>query len=208
MTPSVPSAKRIGLLGGSFDPVHYGHLQIARDAIRLFNLYRVLFIPAPLPPHKQQADLSPVEDRLAMLEAALASDPRFSVSRIETERPGPSYTVDTLRRLKDLYPREQLVFIIGLDTLLDLPNWKDIETVFQLCEFAVLSRPGWDPSGLDALPFSSERIHQLRACLRTGTEHPAASSDVRAMVRDHRDITGLVPECVSAYIEAHHLYQA
>ena len=203
-----PSVKRLGLLGGSFDPVHNGHLQIARDACRFFELDQVLFIPAPLPPHKQQQQLTSVEDRMAMLELALEDEPDFSVSNIETERPGPSYTVDTLRALRSVYPGVQLVFIIGLDTLLDLPNWKDVETVFGLCEFAVLTRPGWKAEELKDLPFSNERIQQLASCVHTGTEHPAASSSIRALVQSGQDISGLVPACVSGYIDSHHLYQA
>ena len=118
-----PSKKKIGILGGSFDPVHTGHLIIAQDAAECLGLSEVIFVPAAIPPHKQHVRQAAPEDRLKMLHLAVKEDPRFSVSDLELQRGGVSYTVDTLRDLTEIYPNSELILIVGSDTLLHLHNW-------------------------------------------------------------------------------------
>ena len=135
-------ARTIGLLGGTFNPVHEGHLSIAREALRLFSLDAVWFIPCAVPAHKPTNNLAPNEDRLAMLCLAIADEPRFSALTIELDRPGTSYTLDTVRELRAQHPADTFVFIIGADTLGELHTWHKPLELLELVRFVTLARPG------------------------------------------------------------------
>jgi nicotinate-nucleotide adenylyltransferase len=137
------SILRLGLLGGSFNPVHNGHLAIARQTREALGLDQVLFIPTSQPPHKPNNSLAPAQNRYEMVHMAIASDPTFAISDVEIRRPGKSYTIDTVRLLQQEYGAQtQLFFLIGLDAFLDFPSWRDPQTLLTLCRFVVLSRPG------------------------------------------------------------------
>lgn len=200
--------ERLGILGGSFNPVHLGHLIVAQDALEKFELSRVLFMPCNRPPHKAAARLADSVHRLAMLAAALEEAPAFEVCDVEIERGGVSYTVDALRALRARYPAADLQFIIGSDTLRELYTWKDIYAVLELCTFVTLCRPGVDPAaltaaGLQLLPPWPER---LLSNVATGRMVGISSSDIRHRVAEGLSIRYLVPPPVERYITERQLY--
>ena len=134
---------RLGLLGGSFDPVHNGHLAIARQTREALGLDQILFIPTSHPPHKPNGSLAPAQDRYEMVRLAITSDSSLAISDVEIRRPGKSYSVDTIRLLQQKYGAQtQLFFLIGIDAFLDFPSWREPLTLLELCPFVVLSRPG------------------------------------------------------------------
>lgn len=197
---------RVGILGGTFDPIHIGHLISAEEARVELELERVVFIPAGLPPHKLDHVMSPVEHRLAMVELAVASNPHFVVSRVDIDRLGPSYTVDTIELLKGGWgPGVEIYFIMGSDSLLDILTWHDPERLIRLCRFAVVSRPGYPVNlgELDALlPGVASRVQMLDA-----PELAVSSTDIQRRVRKGLSIKYQVPEAVKDYIYQHKLYQ-
>jgi nicotinate-nucleotide adenylyltransferase len=197
-------SRQIGIMGGTFDPIHHGHLVAAEQARWQFRLDQVLFIPAGRPWQKPAAGVSPAEDRYLMTAIATASNPAFAVSRLEIDHPGPTYTVDTLRRLRAELPEgTRLLFIGGTDLLQGLPTWKDPEQVLELVELIAASRPDFGIDGLvEQLPGAAGRIHHL--------EIPAlaiSSSDLRARVARGEPIDYLVPEGVARYIQKRALYR-
>jgi len=197
---------RVGVLGGTFDPIHIGHLVSAEEAWVELKLERVVFIPAGLPPHKLDHVMSPVEHRLAMVELAIASNPHFAVSRIDIDRFGPCYTVDTIELLRDEWgPGVKIYFIMGSDSLLDILTWHNPRRLIRLCRFAVVSRPGYqvDLDELDALlPGVASRVHMLNA-----PQLAISSTDIQRRVREGLSIKYQVPEAVEDYIYQHKLYQ-
>lgn len=196
----------IGVIGGTFDPIHIGHLIIAEEARVQLGLERVIFIPAGLPPHKLDWEISQAEHRLAMVELAIASNPRFSISRIDIERSGPCYTVDTIELLqKELGPGEEVHFIIGSDSLSEILTWHEPERLINLCYLAVVKRPGYevDLEELEELlPGISSRVRFIDAPL-VGV----SSTDIRRRVREGLSIKYQVPEKVEEYIYKHGLYR-
>ncbi|MEI8352100.1 MAG: nicotinate-nucleotide adenylyltransferase [bacterium] len=200
---------RIGILGGTFNPVHLGHLVIAQDAIEHFELSRVLLIPCARPPHKPSAELAPSSHRLAMLEHAVEGDLHFEVSDMEITREGVSYTIDTLRILAAVYPGVELCFIIGSDSLPELYLWRDIEALLGLCRVVTLARPGVDLAALRAmdLKLSEARQTRIRAHIRTGHLLNVSSSEIRYRVAEGMSIRYLVPPGVEMYIAEHSLYR-
>jgi nicotinate-nucleotide adenylyltransferase len=196
-------SRRIGIMGGTFDPIHHGHLVAADEARWQFRLDEVLFIPTGRPWQKPEG-VSPAEDRYLMTAIATASNPAFAVSRLEIDHPGPTYTVDTLRRLRAELPEgTRLLFIGGTDLLQQLPTWKDPEQVLELVELIAASRPDFGVDGLlQQLPSAAGRIHLM--------EIPAlaiSSSDIRARVARGAPIDYLVPEGVARYIRKRALYR-
>ena len=143
----------VGLLGGTFNPIHNGHVAIARQAREVLALDRVVFIPTGDPPHKPHETLATAKDRFEMVRLAIASDPSLSISDVEVRRSGKSYTIDTIRLLQQEYgPEARLFFLIGLDAFLEFPTWRDPATLLTLCSFVVLSRPGLTFQALSWLP--------------------------------------------------------
>jgi len=197
---------RVGVFGGTFDPIHIGHLVIAEEAWMELELERVVFIPAGLPPHKLDHVMSPVEHRLAMVELAIASNPHFAVSRVDIDRFGPCYTVDTIELLKDEWGGGvEVYFIMGSDSLLDILTWHNPRRLIRLCRFAVVSRPGYqvDFDELDALlPGVASRVQMLNA-----PELAISSTDIQRRVREGLSIKYQVPEAVEDYIYQQKLYQ-
>ena len=197
---------RIGVFGGTFDPIHIGHLVSAEEARMELKLERVVFLPAGLAPHKLDHAMSPVEHRLAMVELAIASNPHFAVSRVDIDRFGPSYTVDTIELLKDEWgPGVEIYFIMGSDSLLDILTWHNPGRLIRLCHFAVVSRPGYqvDLDELDALlPGVASRVQMLSA-----PELAISSTDIQRRGREGLSIKYQVLEAVEDYIYQHKLYQ-
>lgn len=194
-----------GIFGGTFDPPHNGHLLIAETAQQALGLEQVVFIPAKQPPHKLDDPVSPLEHRVAMLELELVPHPSFMISMMEAMREGPSYTVDTLRELRrELGYLHEIYFIMGMDSLVNLPTWNQPEVIVKLCRLAVLERPGIEP-GLDEL---ERQVPGLKASvvLIPTDEIDISSSDIRTRVREHKSIRELVPPLVADYIQAHWLY--
>lgn len=204
------AAARIGMLGGTFDPIHDGHLGLARVALEQLGLDKVLFVPAGQPPHKRGRPITPAEDRLAMVGLAIAEESSFAVSRIEIDRPGPSYTADTAEALvsgpeTDDQPIE-LTVILSAESFADLPSWHDPGRLLRLARIAVAPRPGHPaptPTWLaHRLPGFADRVVVLE-----GPQLEISASDIRARVAAGHPIDQLVPPSVAAYIEAHHLYR-
>jgi nicotinate-nucleotide adenylyltransferase len=195
---------RLGIMGGTFDPLHWVHLIMAEEARTRFDLDRVLFIPAGQPPHKADYRVSSVEDRYAMVLLGIASNPAFEGSRMEIERKGPSYSVDTLSRLRDeCGPDAGIYFIVGADEALYLPQWHEADRLPDLTRFLVAPRPGFDLGELKAgLP---ARLYDAIDFLPM-TPVDISATDIRARVADGRTIKYLVPDAVEAYIRKHKLY--
>ncbi len=194
---------RLGILGGTFDPPHVGHLILAEYAQDAVSLDQVWFVPAADPPHKHVTRLG-VEHRLAMISAAIAGRPDFLSSRIDIDRPGPHYTVDMLRLLREQLPSVELYFIMGGDSLRDLPKWSRPHELMQLCKLIVMGRPN-----ADAYPTMHERILPGLAERVIMTESPmlgVSSTELAERIRAGRSVRYVVPEPVCAYIETHRLY--
>ncbi len=190
----------IGFMGGTFDPIHIAHLIIAEEVADRLGLARVVFIPAARPPHKCEREYSRFEDRMAMVTLAVEDNPRLAVSDIERRREGPSYTIETVRELKDEFEdAEELYFIIGADSLTQLLTWKDPEALLSECTFVVAPRPGVEIADADP------RIRD-RTLVLDMPSFEIASSDIRERVRLGRTIRYLVPPRVLAYIEEENLY--
>ena len=197
--------RRIGVLGGTFDPVHNGHLHIANELRAALGLERVVWVPAGRPPHKAGQIVSSDSDRLAMLKLALASSPCDEISAIDIDRAGPSFTADTLEILSLQLAPARLVFLMGEDSLRDLPNWHDPERILRVAELAVAGRPNVD-ADLSAVALAVPGL-QGRVHLAPTEELSVSSSDIRQRVREDRPILGLVPPDVETYILDHGLYK-
>ncbi len=199
---------RLGILGGTFDPVHYGHLLLAECAREQCRLDQVWFMPAALPPHKQGQVITPAENRIEMLELATGGNPSIVVSRQETERGGLSYTVDTLTQLAAEDPKRELFFLLGADSLIDLPYWRDPTEICRLAVPVVVRRAGQeiDFSPLTAL-VEPERLSLFR---QHQVEMPLvelSSRDLRSRIARGLGIRYRTPRAVEKYIETHALYR-
>lgn len=202
-------SERIGILGGSFNPVHLGHLILAENAADSFSLDRVLFMPCHIQPLKGQDGTVAAEQRVAMTEAAIMDNPRFELLDIEIKRGGTSYAIDSVREIRRFYPGAEVFFIIGADTLSELHLWKDINALLDICQFAVLARPGYDLESMfrGGVKLSGNRVAQIRRNVATGRLIDISSSDIRHRVAEGMSIRYLVPRSVEMYIAEHHLYQ-
>ena len=212
----------IAIFGGTFDPIHAGHMAAAQAAQRRFRLDQVLFIPTGNPPHKIHDHLTDYAQRFAMVALACGSEPRFVPSTIEspTVEGSPRYSVDTVRAVRRrLRQHDRLFFLVGADAFLDLPHWKDFRRLLDSVEFIVVSRPGFDVDALrqvappDLLPARRLAPRDGTIRLRHGAIHllhnvdaPVASREIRQAVRIHKSISGLVPELVEEYILKERLY--
>lgn len=192
--------KRIGVFGGTFDPIHNAHIEAARTALEAADLDLVLFVVAARPPHKSRDTGAPPEQRLAMVRAALAGEPRMEACDIEFRRDGPSYTYETLEEIQRAHPGAKLFLIIGLDSLKDLPNWKNPEGVLSRAELLVLPRPA-NNSGVP-------RELEGRYTLLPFRENQISSTDIRRRVAEGGPIADLTPPAVVELIEKEGLYAA
>ena len=197
---------RTAVFGGSFNPIHYGHLLLADEVLETLKLDRILFVPAAVPPHKSPAHLAPAGDRHEMVRLATAGHPKFEVSDAELRRAGPSYTVDTLEALRT--PREDLFLIVGSETFLDLLTWREPRRIAELARLVVVPRVGsaFDPDSAAAQKVVRE-IGQEPLIVRA-TSLPISASDLRRRVREGRSVAYRLPEAVAAYIRARRLYQS
>jgi len=183
---------RIGILGGSFDPIHHGHLILARAAKEELRLDRVLFIPANKSPHKTDSRPATAEDRLKMVELAIAGEEGFGASDIELRRPAPSYTVDTIRELRNSHPQDEFVLLIGADNVATFETWREPDEIRRLARIAVLDRAG------------SAAAHDWPVVQRLVD---VSSTDIRSRVAAGRSIRYLTPDAVCDYIHGHRLYR-
>jgi len=205
---------RIGILGGTFNPIHYGHLRIAEEVRERFNLTKVLFIPSGIPPFKFSEELIPAHHRAEMVRIAIKSNPFFEISYIEIEREGISYTVDTLEILKHQYSDSTLYFIAGADAVADLPKWNRPHRVLELAEFIVVTRPGAPLSGLKNLliydipeeglmRFINEEIeefHHRPFYFEKVSAISISGTLIRSFMKAKKSIKYLLPEEVEYYI--------
>lgn len=191
--------KRIGIMGGTFDPIHMTHLYMAEVVKVECCLDEVWFMPAGTPPHKMGNVISSEEDRITMVEKAISSVPYFQLSRIECERKGPSYTVDTMKKLKQEYPESIFYFIIGADMVEYLPKWERIEELVKLVCFIGVGRPEWEQSQKHAFSKYVTKVEMIPSYI--------SATAIRERKRAGKSIRFLVPEEVYSYIEEKHLYE-
>lgn len=194
---------RLGLMGGTFDPIHYGHLFIAETARQAFALDQVVFVPNRQPALDKGRTVSPADDRCAMTTLAIASNPHFALSRVELDRPGPSYTLDTVRHFRPLCPDPAaLFFILGADAVRDLRRWHEPDALLASCRFLAAARPGFDLASLRADAALWARVDVLPVPLLE-----ISSTDLRRRVREGRSVKYLLPEAVEEYIREQGLYR-
>jgi nicotinate-nucleotide adenylyltransferase len=212
---------RTGILGGTFNPIHLAHLRIAEEVREACALERVLFIPAASPPHKDVAEDVPFQHRLAMVELAVAGNPRFSASDLEGRRPGKSYSVHTLESLHRESPRDEFYFIVGMDSFRDITSWKEWRRLFELAHIVVAARPGaagGDPPDLLPVAIRGDFCYDASAKMllhRSGTSViflgetflDISSTRIRELAAAGRSIRYLVPAAVEEYIARHGLYR-
>ncbi|MGI6487383.1 MAG: nicotinate-nucleotide adenylyltransferase [Syntrophomonadaceae bacterium] len=204
----LPLLKRIGLLGGTFDPIHYGHLVLAECARDELDLQKVFFIPAPRPPHKVGEIVLDSTHRYNMVRLAIRDNPFFKVSDLEMRRPGYSYTIDTVRYFMERWPETQLFFILGSDALLGIKTWKEAHQLMRLCNFIAAIRPGYkldkDDEQLQDLPQEFwDHLHFI--------EVPGlylSSTDLRERLATGKSVRYLLPPVVEEYIQMHHHYRS
>ncbi|MBI5303815.1 MAG: nicotinate-nucleotide adenylyltransferase [Chloroflexi bacterium] len=198
--------EKLGVLGGTFDPPHKGHLLIAHEAVTQLGLTQVLFAPTRQPPHKPQNHVTPIEHRVEMVRLAIAPYPRFVLSRMDVERDGPTYTADTMRLLREQsHDAVELYFIMGMDSLANLLSWHAPAQLIAQCRLAVFKRPGFHANLAEmerALPGITERVVMLNS-----TMLDIAASDLQKRVSMGESIAAAVPDVVEAYIKAHGLYR-
>ena len=213
---------KIALFGGTFDPIHAGHVQAARAATREFKLDQVLFIPSGTPPHKYRDHLTPFPQRYGMVTLACAGDPQLIPSLLEapTAEGKPRYSIETVRKVRRILRKnDRLFFLIGFDAFLDLPYWKEYRRLLDIVDFIVVSRPGFDayeirkvvpaamnpcmdPNYADTIRLPRSTVHVLR-----GVNMPVASHDIRKAIASGKRVTGLVPPLVEEYILKEGLYR-
>ncbi|HEX9232191.1 MAG TPA: nicotinate-nucleotide adenylyltransferase [Jatrophihabitantaceae bacterium] len=192
-------AQRLGIMGGTFDPIHHGHLVAASEVAEQFALDEVIFVPTGAPWQKSDREVSAAEDRYLMAVIATASNPRFWVSRVDIDRPGPTFTIDTIRDIAVMRPDAELFFITGADALAQILSWKDHDKAIRLARFVGVTRPGYELSDAH-LPSDAVTLVDVPAMA-------ISSSTCRERVRGGHPIWYLVPDGVVQYIAKHHLYR-
>jgi nicotinate-nucleotide adenylyltransferase len=189
--------KRIGVFGGTFNPIHNGHITIAEAALKSLKLDKIIFVPSNIPPHKSNGDIAKPRDRLNMVKLATEYNEDFEVSDLEIKRKGMSYTIDTIRELKNRFSDDdEFYFVIGSDSIPELKKWKDINNLLKIIKFVVVNRPGYSFKGIPegALKIEIEGIG-------------ISSSKIRKLLKDKKSIRSLVPEAVEKYIIKKNLYE-
>ncbi len=198
---------RVGIMGGTFDPIHLGHLAAAEAARASFSLEKVIFVPTGNPPHKA-GRITPSHHRLEMVKIATADNPYFEVSDVEVFRPGKSYTIDTIDYFQNLIGnKHEIFFITGADAILEILTWHDVERLMQACKFIAVARPGYALNGLNKeLSNLPEYIQKRISVLEVKGLH-ISSTQVRSDVQSGKSIHNVVPETVADYIYKHNLYK-
>lgn len=203
--------KKIGIMGGTFNPIHNGHLVTAQEALSQFKLDKVIFIPTGNPPHKIENEVASAEDRYIMTVIATSSNSNFFVSRMEIDRKGESYTIDTVRQLRKIYGKNSLLyFITGADAILEILTWKNTGEIVSLCKFIAATRPGYNLSRIEDLRkrlFSKAGATDKKIYVMEIPALSISSTDIRNRVKHNRPIDYLLPEGVSNYILKHGLYK-
>lgn len=210
---------KIGIFGGTFNPIHFAHLRIAEEIREAFKLERVLFVPAASPPHKPLADDLSFEERMRMVRLAVEGNPFFSVSDIEGRRKGKSYSIDTLQILRDVYPEDELFLIMGSDSFADFTSWKDFKAIFSCCNIVTIARPGAAVLLGNSVPVAMQDqfcYHQAENRLQhcsgysvyslEGTQLDISSTAIRELIRQGKSIRYLVPDQVERHIMKQRLY--
>ncbi|MCL4378081.1 MAG: nicotinate-nucleotide adenylyltransferase [Actinobacteria bacterium] len=202
---------KIGIMGGTFNPIHHGHLVAAGEALSQFQLDKVIFIPSGDPPHKNFREEETAEHRYLMTVIATSANRNFFVSRMEIDRKGKTYTIDTMRELKKIYGETaKLYFVTGADAILEILTWKKTEEIIQLCSFIAATRPGYNISKIQELKiklFDKTKNNAEKIFVMEVPALAISSSDIRKRVKEGRPIDYLVPEGVSNYILKHGLYK-
>lgn len=197
----------IGIMGGTFDPIHLGHLRAAEEVLQGFGLERVVFVPSGRPPHKPVEEVTPPEHRYLMTLLATADNPQFEVSRMEIDRDGPSYTLDSLRELREAFsPEKAFYFITGLDAILEISTWQSYAELFTLADFIAVTRPGHSVQALSHLEKTLgeemfAKIHPFPVTLLA-----ISSREIRKRVREGKSVRYLVPDPVVKYMQKERLY--
>jgi len=215
--------KKIGLLGGTFNPVHLGHLRAAEEIREILELDKIHFIPASIPPHKDSEDIITGEDRLKMLELATDGNPFFEISDVELKRGGASYTIDTLRHFFYGYPEHEFYLIVGNELFAEIETWKDFKELFALSNFAVITRPGFPEDYSSLIPLAVKedfRYHkkenEVTTYLHRGSKTlyivqiegiQVSSTQIRELSKKNKSIKYLVPVTVESYISSKKLYK-
>jgi nicotinate-nucleotide adenylyltransferase len=215
--------ERVGLFGGTFDPVHCGHIRAAGEVLERLSLDKVLFIPSFIPPHKERTGIASARDRLRMVELACREEPRFAASSIEVDAGEKSYSIITLEKVKRVYPGAWIFFVLGVDAFLEIETWRDHERVLEECLFIVMTRPGYRLEQADRVlgGFIGEKVYHISENEKIGEDlfgaHrifflpiPAldiSSTEVRRRIGRGETVNSLVPDTVGDYIRSHHLYR-
>jgi len=212
--------KRIGIFGGTFNPIHQGHLRGAEEIREAFRLQEVIFIPAAIPPHKRMRGIIEIHHRFEMVRLAILKNPRFRASDVELKRPGKSYSIDTIRHFLKEYPDSHLFFILGRDAFMEIETWKDFQGLFSLSSFIVMARPGFHETSHGAqLPKGLIRFFRYDQKLKAWL-HPSghalhfeeitfldiSSTKVRELIEEGKSVKYLIPAEVEAYVQKHGLY--
>lgn len=219
---SAEKKKKVGIFGGTFDPVHLGHLRAAEEIKRILELEKVYFIPSAIPPHKKQAEITPSKNRLKMLEIALKPYPYFDISTYEIEKATTSYTIETLKHFTSEYPDIEFYFIVGSELFSHIETWKNYNDLFKLANFAVIERPGFPEENASKLPIAIEpafRYHMNRDNVTIYLNQHSkevvftqihgvrvSSTEIRQRIKAGEQIKDLVPEQVERYILKNGLY--
>jgi nicotinate-nucleotide adenylyltransferase len=217
------SKERIALFGGTFNPIHSGHVRAAQIVRDIFSLDKILFIPAYIPPHKGLGEVADPVHRLKMVELAVKSFPHFLPSSLEIEAEGKSYSIVTLNKMKKKYPEAHVFFILGVDAFLEIKTWKDYEEVLSLCSFIVTSRPGYRLGDADKVlgkkysqklyslsgkeNIDEKMLAQYKIFLLSIDTLDISSTEIRKKIKEKRSISHLVPETVEVYLEKNKIYQ-
>lgn len=186
---------RIGILGGTFDPIHIGHLILAEEARGILCLDKVIFVPAYIPPHKKQRQITPADDRYAMVSRAVKSNPFFEVSDLELKRQGVSYSVETVREIKTLFPKAQIYFIAGSDSLREFSSWKEADLLAGMSKLVIAQRPGYSLQKT----FPNTRVIEINA-------FDISSTQLRRRIKNGKSVYYLIPEEARKYILEKQLY--
>jgi nicotinate-nucleotide adenylyltransferase len=203
-----PSGPRIGLFGGSFDPIHNGHIRPVQEARRRLGLDRVLYLPTAIPPHKPKRQFAPPHARYTMVELALLSEAGLFASPYELTPERPAFTVETLEHFREVYPAAELVLLLGADSFLDLPTWKRFADLPRLARLAVLARPGWEAAAASPAPPLAELAASGRIDFLAQPPVAVSSTELRALfARGEMPAPGLLPEPVVHYVQKYDLYR-
>jgi nicotinate-nucleotide adenylyltransferase len=188
---------RVGILGGTFDPPHKGHIAIAQAALKELGLVKVIFVPANIPPHKIKQPLAPAKDRLGMLQLAVGDNPDFEISTVELDRPWPSYTVDTLAEFRAIHPEDELFLLIGADNVSEIETWHEPERIVKFATLAAANRPNFVPHGAYA-----DKVVYFEM-----PPTAISSTEIRERIRTGKPISDFVCPGVEAFIIMHGLYK-